>query len=182
MDIRRYKYEEYLKFFSTVFQDYQIFAFRLGENVAAESEYQEERVKKALEEAGFGERLASLEAGLHTQLFKRFSEEGVELSGGESQKVAIARCLYKDAPYVVMDEPTAALDPVAEAEIYQRMNRFTRDKGAIFISHRLSSCCFCDRVFVFEKGQLVEQGSHGELLAAEGRYRKLWDAQARYYA
>ena len=182
VDIRRYKYEEYLKFFSTVFQDYQIFAFRLGENVAAESEYQEERVKKALEEAGFGERLASLEAGLHTQLFKRFSEEGVELSGGESQKVAIARCLYKDAPYVVMDEPTAALDPVAEAEIYQRMNRFTRDKGAIFISHRLSSCCFCDRVFVFEKGQLVEQGSHGELLAAEGRYRKLWDAQARYYA
>ena len=83
---------------------------------------------------------------------------------------------------MVMDEPTAALDPVAEAEIYQRMNRFTRDKGAIFISHRLSSCCFCDRVFVFEKGQLVEQGSHGELLAAEGRYRKLWDAQARYYA
>lgn len=182
VDIRKYQYQEYLSFFSTVFQDYQIFDFKLGENVAAESEYDGEQVKEALENAGFGERLRTLADGLDTQLFKRFSEDGVELSGGESQKVAIARCLYKDAPYVVLDEPTAALDPVAEADIYQRMNRFTRDKGAIYISHRLSSCHFCHRILVFEEGRIAEQGSHEELLAAKGLYRRLWDAQAQYYA
>ena len=182
VDIRKYQYEEYLSLFSTVFQDYQIFAFELGENVAAESDYDPEKVKEALENAGFGERFKTMGDGLHTQLFKRFSEDGVELSGGESQKVAIARCLYKDAPYVVLDEPTAALDPVAEADIYQRMNQFTKDKGAIYISHRLSSCHFCSRIMVFEEGRIAEQGSHEELLAAGGLYRRLWDAQAQYYA
>ena len=182
VDIRSYNYGGYLEFFSTVFQDYQIFAFKLGENVAAESEYDRARAVKALEEAGFGERLKSLKEGLDTQLFKNFSEDGVELSGGESQKVAIARCLYKDAPYVVLDEPTAALDPVAEADIYRRMNRFTLDKGAVYISHRLSSCHFCDRILVFEQGEIVEQGTHEALLAAGGLYRRLWDAQAQYYA
>ena len=137
---------------------------------------------RSLEDAGFGERFRTLEKGLDTQLFKRFSDDGMELSGGESQKVAIARCLYKDAPYVVLDEPTAALDSVAETDIYQRMNRFTKDKGAIYISHRLSSCCFCHRILVFEEGRIAKQGSHEELLAAEGLYRRLWDAQAQYYA
>lgn len=182
VDIRKYQYEEYLSLFSTVFQDYQIFAFKLGENVASESEYDTARVEEALENAGFGERLKTLAEGLDTQLFKRFSEDGIELSGGESQKVAIARCLYKGAPYVVLDEPTAALDPVAEADIYQRMNQFTKEKGAIYISHRLSSCHFCHRILVFEEGRIAEQGSHEELLAAKGLYRRLWDAQAQYYA
>ena len=181
VDIRRLNYEEYLEFFSTVFQDYQIFALELGETVASEYEYEEGNVVKALEDAGFGDRLKTLEDGLHTQLYKRFSEDGVELSGGESQKVAIARCLYKDAAFVVLDEPTAALDPVAEADIYQRMNEFTSSKGAIYISHRLSSCHFCDRIFVFQEGSIVETGTHEELLEAQGLYRKLWDAQARYY-
>lgn len=182
VDIRKYRYEEYLEFFSTVFQDYEIFAFQLGENVAAESEYEREKAVKALEDAGFGERLNTLEKGLDTQLFKYFSEDGVELSGGESQKVAIARCLYKNAPYVVMDEPTAALDPVAEADIYQRMNEFTLEKGAVYISHRLSSCYFCDYILVFEEGGIVEQGTHEALLGRRGLYRKLWDAQSKYYA
>lgn len=182
VDIRKYRYEEYLEFFSTVFQDYRIFAFNLGENVAADSVYDRQKAVDALENAGFSERLKSLEKGLDTQLFKQFSEDGVELSGGESQKVAIARCLYKDAPYVVLDEPTAALDPVAEADIYQRMSGFTKTKGAIYISHRLSSCHFCDRIMVFEEGRIAEEGSHDELLAADGAYRKLWDAQAKYYA
>lgn len=181
-DIREYRYEEYLEFFSTVFQDYMIFGFQLGENVASESEYDEEKAVRALQDAGFGERLETMPDGLKTQVFNFFSEDGVELSGGETQKVAIARCLYKDAPYVVMDEPTAALDPVGEADIYQRMNRFTRDKGAIYISHRLSSCHFCDRILVFEEGKIAEQGTHRSLLDRNGLYRKLWDAQARYYA
>lgn len=180
-DIRQYRYDEYLALFSAVFQDYRIFAFELGENVAAESDYPEQKAVQALENAGFGERLSTLKDGLHTQLFKNFSDDGVELSGGESQKVAIARCLYKDAPFAVMDEPTAALDPVAEADIYQRMNRFIENKGAIYISHRLSSCRFCDRIFVFEGGRLREQGTHEGLLLADGLYRRLWNAQAQYY-
>ena len=180
-DIRQYRYDEYLALFSAVFQDYRIFAFELGENVAAESDYPEQKAVQALENAGFGERLSTLKDGLHTQLFKNFSDDGVELSGGESQKVAVARCLYKDAPFAVMDEPTAALDPVAEADIYQRMNRFIENKGAIYISHRLSSCRFCDRIFVFEGGRLREQGTHEGLLLADGLYRRLWNAQAQYY-
>lgn len=182
VDIKKYRYEDYLRFFSTVFQDYHLFSFKLGENVASESDYAEKDIEEALRNAGFDERLATLEEGLNTQLFHDFSEDGVELSGGESQKVAIARCLYKDAPFVIMDEPTAALDPVAEAEIYQRMNRFVGEKGAIYISHRLSSCHFCDRILVFEEGGIAEQGTHDALLSAKGLYEKLWTAQAKYYA
>lgn len=182
VDIREYNYDEYLSFFSTVFQDYSLFAFKLGENVASESEYVSEKVVDALNNAGLAERLATLNKGIETPLYKYFSEDGVELSGGESQKVAIARCLYKDAPYVIMDEPTAALDPLAEADIYQRMNQFVGDKGAIYISHRLSSCHFCDRIFVFESGAIEEHGTHNELLEAKGLYEKLWTAQAKYYA
>lgn len=182
VDIREYNYDEYLCFFSTVFQDYSLFAFKLGENVASESEYVSEKVVDALNNAGFAERLATLEKGIESPLFQYYSEDGVELSGGESQKVAIARCLYKDAPYVIMDEPTAALDPVAEADIYQRMNQFVGNKGAIYISHRLSSCHFCDRIFVFEGGSIEEHGTHNELLEAKGLYEKLWTAQAKYYA
>ena len=181
VDIRQYRYEDYLEFFSTVFQDYCIFAFTLGENVAAESDYSREKAVLALENAGFGPRLSTLEDGLDTQLFKNFSEDGVELSGGESQKVAIARCLYKDAPHAILDEPTAALDPLAESDIYQRMNRFVQEKGAVYISHRLSSCRFCHRILVFEEGRLEEEGSHEQLLAAKGLYFRLWNAQAQYY-
>lgn len=181
VNIRQYQYEEYLKFFSTVFQDYSIFAFQLGENVAAESVYDEKAAVRALENAGFGERLKNMPEGIHTQLYKYFYEEGVELSGGEGQKVAIARCLYKDAPYAILDEPTAALDPVAEADIYQRMNQFIQGKGAIYISHRLSSCHFCQRIMVFDAGKLLETGTHEELLGQQGLYHKLWNAQAKYY-
>ncbi len=180
-DIREYRYEDYLKFFSTVFQDFCIFALQLGENVASESVYNENDVIQALKNAGFEERLKTLPNGLQTQLYKYFYDDGVELSGGEKQKVAIARCLYKDAPYAILDEPTAALDPVAEADIYQRMNQFIEGKGAIYISHRLSSCHFCDCIMVFENGQLVETGTHEALLAAAGLYQKLWHAQAKYY-
>ncbi len=181
VNIRQYQYEEYLEFFSTVFQDYSIFAFQLGENVAAESVYDEKAAACALENAGFGERLKTMPEGLRTQLYKYFYEDGVELSGGEGQKVAIARCLYKDAPYAILDEPTAALDPVAEADIYQRMNQFIQGKGAIYISHRLSSCHFCRRIMVFDGGRLLETGTHEELLGRQGLYYKLWNAQAKYY-
>ena len=132
--------------------------------------------------AGFGERLATLEKGLDTMLYKNLSDDGVEVSGGEAQKIAIARALYKDAPFIILDEPTAALDPIAEAEIYSKFDEIAGDKTAIYISHRLSSCKFCDEIAVFHEGEIIQQGSHDELLADRGgKYYALWNAQAQYY-
>lgn len=120
--------------------------------------------------------------GLDTCLYKDFEENGVEISGGEAQKIALARALYKDAPFIVLDEPTAALDPVAEYEVYSKFNEIVGDKTAIYISHRLSSCRFCDEIAVFDNGQIVQQGNHEELVAdANGKYHELWYAQAQYY-
>lgn len=117
-----------------------------------------------------------------TTLYKDIDKDGVEVSGGEAQKLALARALYKDAPVVVLDEPTAALDPVAEHKIYQQFNAFVEGKTAIYISHRLSSCRFCDTIAVFKKGELVGAGTHDDLLAdADGEYSRLWNAQAKYY-
>ncbi len=117
--------------------------------------------------------------GLDTPLYKDFDKEGVEISGGEAQKIALARALYKDAPFIVLDEPTAALDPVSEYEVYSRFNAIAGDKTAIYISHRLASCRFCDKIAVFHEGQIVQTGRHEELIAdAVGKYHELWTAQA----
>ena len=122
-------------------------------------------------------------SGLDAYLYKDIDKEGVEISGGEAQKIAIARALYKDAPFIVLDEPTAALDPVAEAEIYEKFNDIAGDKTAIYISHRLSSCKFCDEIAVFHNGEVIQQGTHESLVADEsGKYYELWNAQAQYYA
>ena len=123
-----------------------------------------------------------MEKGLDTMLYKGVSEDGVDISGGEAQKIAIARALYKDAPFIILDEPTAALDPIAEAEIYSKFNDIAGDKTAIYISHRLSSCKFCDEIAVFHDGAVIQQGTHDELVADEsGKYYELWNAQAQYY-
>ena len=153
IDIRKYNYREYMNIFSVVFQDFQLLSQPLGQNVAGAADYDRERVEKALIDAGFGERLERLPKGLDTQLYKDFSDEGVEVSGGEAQKIAIARALYKNAPFIILDEPTAALDPIAEAEIYAQFNQIAGDKTAIYISHRLSSCRFCDEITVFDRGR-----------------------------
>ena len=105
----------------------------------------------------------------------------MELSGGEAQKIALARALYKDAPFIILDEPTAALDPIAESEVYTKFNELVGDKTAIYISHRLSSCRFCETIAVFDEGRLVQRGTHEQLLAADGKYAQLWNAQAQYY-
>lgn len=124
-----------------------------------------------------------LRAGLSTSLYKDFDENGVDISGGEAQKIALARALYKDAPFVILDEPTAALDPVAEFEVYSRMNQLIGQKSAVFISHRLSSCRFCDDIAVFHEGRLIQRGSHDALVGDRaGMYYQLWSAQAQYYA
>lgn len=182
IDIRKYDYRDYMNIFSVVFQDFQLISQPLGSNVAGSMVYDEAKVQKALTDAGFEERLGSLPDGLNTQLYKDFTENGVEISGGEAQKIAIARALYKDAPFIILDEPTAALDPVAEAEIYEKFNDIAGDKTAIYISHRLSSCKFCDEIVVFHKGSIIQHGKHEALLAEEnGKYYELWQAQAQYY-
>ena len=182
IDIRKYQYDDYMNIFSIVFQDFQLISQPLGNNVAGSVEYDRERAQKALIDAGFGDRLATMDKGLDTMLYKELSEDGVDVSGGEAQKIAIARALYKDAPFIILDEPTAALDPIAEAEIYGKFDEIAGDKTAIYISHRLSSCKFCDEIAVFHEGAVIQQGSHASLVADEsGKYYELWHAQAQYY-
>ena len=182
IDIRKYNDRDYMDVFSVVFQDFQLISQPLGQNVAGSSTYDEAKVRKALIDAGFGDRLETMPDGLNTQLYKDFTENGVEVSGGEAQKIAIARALYKDAPFIILDEPTAALDPIAEAEIYSKFNDIAGDKTAIYISHRLSSCKFCDEIAVFHDGGVIQRGTHTELVADEnGKYYELWNAQAQYY-
>lgn len=183
IDIRKYDYEEYMSIFSVVFQDFKLFSFSLGQNVAADMDYDAKRVEACLDAAGFDNRRTSMPDGLKTCLYKDFEENGVEISGGEAQKIALARALYKDAPFIVLDEPTAALDPIAESEIYSKFNEIVGNRTAIYISHRLSSCRFCDEIAVFDNGQIVQLGSHEELAAdAGGKYHELWNAQAQYYS
>ena len=182
VDIRYYDNEEYAKLFAIVFQDFNLFSFPLGENVAGDVDYDRDRAVKCLESAGFAERLEKMEKGLDTPLYQYDDENGVEISGGEAQKIAIARSLYKDAPFVIMDEPTSALDPVAEYEIYQRFDQMVEGKTSIYISHRMSSCRFCDNIIVFDEGKIIEQGSHDKLMSNKGLYSELWNAQAQYYA
>ena len=180
-DIREFRYEDYQRLFAVVFQDFQIFALPLGENVAASRHYDEARVRACLNQAGVSEFVNGLPKGLNQPLYT-VESDGVNISGGEAQKIAIARALYKDAPFVILDEPTAALDPIAEAEIYAGFQEMVQSKGALYISHRLSSCRFCDTIAVFHEGRLVQMGSHEELLESEdGKYYELWHAQAQYY-
>lgn len=185
IDIRKYDYDEYIRLFSIVFQDYKIFSFSVAENVAAGPEYDSERVVECLKEAGIYERISKMKHGIESRLLKDQQdndEEGIEISGGEKQKIALARALYREAPLVILDEPTSALDPLAEQDIYQRFNEMVADKTAIFISHRMSSCRFCDEVVVFDEGEIVETGRHEELVADTcGVYHRMWEAQAQYY-
>ena len=182
VDIKKYDYDEYMSIFSVVFQDFNLFAFTLGQNVAAAKEYNKSKVEECLKKAGFGERLAVMPEGPETYLYKAFSGDGVEISGGEAQKIALARALYKDAPFIVLDEPTAALDPISEYEVYSKFNEIAGDKTAIYISHRLASCRFCDNILVFDNGNVVQHGNHETLLAdTNGTYQELWHAQAQYY-
>ena len=169
--------------FSVVFQDFRLFALKLGENVASKVDYDADLVVDSLEKAGFANRLATLPDGLETYLYKEYDKDGVNISGGEAQKIAVARAMYKDAPFIILDEPTAALDPVAEAGIYSRFDEIAGDKTAIYISHRLSSCKFCDEIAVFHEGAVIQQGTHASLVEDKnGKYYELWHAQAQYYA
>lgn len=181
VDISKYDYDEYMRVFTVVFQDFRLFGFKLSENVAAGLDIDEDFCRSCLEKVGFGDKLAELPEGLQTYLYKNFDKNGIEISGGEAQKIALARALYKNAPFIILDEPTAALDPIAEAAIYKQFNGIVGDKTAVYISHRLSSCRFCDRIAVFDNGRIVQIGTHDNLSEEDGLYKELWKAQAAYY-
>lgn len=181
-NIKEYSYTEYLALFSVVFQDFKLTAFTLAENVAASKDYDEEKVLTCLKKSDFSIGKNKFVSGLKTNLYSYFDKNGVNVSGGEEQKIAIARSLYKDAPFLILDEPTAALDPVAEQEIYSNFNNMVKNKTAVYISHRLSSCRFCDEIVVFDSGRIVQHGTHENLMdETSGLYKKLYEAQAQYY-
>ncbi|MDR3122784.1 MAG: ABC transporter ATP-binding protein/permease [Treponema sp.] len=180
-DIQEFDFEDYENTLSVVFQDFALFSMTLREHVALGRDVEDSRIIEALRKSGFGEKLDSLERGLDTPLYKMFDESGIEPSGGEGQKIALARALLKDTPVVILDEPTAALDPRAEYEIYQNFNGMVQGKSAVFISHRLSSARFCDKVAVFKNGEIAEYGSHDELMKRNGLYHELFTMQAQFY-
>ena len=181
INIKEYSKESIISLYSVVFQDFKIFSTTLAQNISTNEEYDKERLYDALDKANIKDRVLKMENKECTYLYKDLDKAGVEISGGEAQKLALARALYKDAPIVILDEPTAALDPIAEHEIYNRFNSFVENKTAIYISHRLSSCVFCDKIAVFDKSKLVESGTHQELLTAGDKYVELLNAQAKYY-
>lgn len=183
INIKKYNYKEYMSVFSVVFQDFKLFALPLGQNVAASTEYDADKVQECLKLAGFDARSARMEKGLDTWLYKDCDADGVSISGGEEQKIALARALYQNAAFLILDEPTAALDPIAEAEVYSSFNEIVGNRTAVYISHRLSSCRFCDEIVVFDRGRIVQQGTHEELVEQTNcKYYELWSAQAKYYA
>lgn len=182
INIKKYDLKEYTRLFSVVFQDFQLFSVPLSQNVTTSLEYDQDKLYTCLDKAGIRERVASMPKQENSVIYRDFDENGIEISGGEAQKIALARALYKDAPFVILDEPTSALDPISEFEIYQRFNSFVEDKTAIYISHRLSSCRFCDEILVFDEGHIVQQGAHQALLQdTNGKYYRLWNAQSQYY-
>ena len=181
INVKEYTRESLNNLYSVVFQDYKILSLTVADNISASDECDKAKLYSALEKANIKDRIEAMPQKEKTYLYKDLDKSGVEISGGEAQKLALARALYKDSPIVILDEPTAALDPIAENEIYSRFNSFVENKTAIYISHRLSSCAFCDRIAVFDNAELVETGTHNELVSGNGRYAELWNAQASYY-
>jgi len=181
-DITPYNHRDYYRHFSAVFQDFSWFATTMAENIAqTDTDIDMARVKDCAEKAGLSEKLAGLPNGYDTHVGKAIYEDGAELSGGEAQRLMLARALYKDAPILILDEPTAALDPIAESEMYARYNEFTEGRTAVYISHRLASTRFCDRIILIDEGGIAEIGTHDELLRAGKKYAELFEIQSHYY-
>lgn len=183
LDVREYNRDKYYELFSAVFQQFSLLPTTFTEAVAEEevSLIDRERVEACLKKAGLWEKIVSLEKGMDSEYGKAVNDEGTELSGGQIQKLLLARALYRNAPIMVLDEPTAALDPIAESQLYETYNEVMKDCSAIFISHRLASTRFCDRIVLIEDGKIIEEGTHTELLAKKGRYYELYETQAKYY-
>ena len=185
INIKDFKIDEYRKMFSTVFQDFKLFAFTIKDNVSAmpneDQENIDEKVNNALSSVGLADKIKSLPKGINTYIEQIYDKEGILLSGGESQRIAIARALYKDSPIFILDEPTAALDPRVEYEIYSKFEEFTQNKTTLYITHRLASTRFCNKIIVLRNGEIIELGDHKELMKMNGYYAELFNMQAQYY-
>jgi len=182
IDIRKYRLSDYLRQISTVFQDYQLFPFTIEENInTSDAAADTDKIKKILGDIDMTERIEKLPNGIHSRLDKTIYDDAVDMSGGEKQKLAIARALYKEASLIILDEPTAALDPLAEAEIYEDFNSLVGDQTAIYISHRMSSSMFCDRILLLQNGEVAAFDTHENLMKSENLYRELFLTQAAHY-
>ena len=181
LDISNFNKEAYFKELGVVFQDSLVVATSVAENVACCSNYEVERVIQCLKDAGLYEKVQGMKQGIYTILTRKLDEEGVEFSGGETQKLMLARALYQNVPILILDEPTAALDPLAESAMYETYTSFGKEKTSLFISHRLSSTRFCDRICFMKDGEIVEEGTHEELMALGGNYANMFEIQSKYY-
>lgn len=181
IDISDMPYHQYIRHIGIVLQDFFLFAYSLKENIIFNSEYNEERFFTSIEKSGLTNKIRTLPNAIDTSIYRELDDNGIEFSGGEGQKLALARAIYKNADILILDEPTSALDPVAEYQLFSRLNEISDDKTTIFISHRLSSTYFCDNIIVLDNGCIGEQGNHEALMAQDGIYAQLYRAQAKYY-
>ncbi len=181
-NIKSFNRRDYYKFFTAVFQEFSVLDVTVAENVSQLAEnYDLDRVKDCVEKAGLTEKVNSLPGGLKTHIGREVYDDGIELSGGETQRLMLARVLYKDAPIIVLDEPTAALDPLAESDMYSKYNEMAKGRSSVYISHRLASTRFCDRIILIDNGIIAEEGTHEQLVTAGGKYAELYEVQSRYY-
>lgn len=181
IDVREFSKEAYFDLFSVVFQDAFTLPISIAENISLREDLSLQNIDRVLERAQLYDRVHRFPDGAHTMLNKELNHDAAELSGGEMQKLFLARALYKDAPIIILDEPTAALDPIAENELYLQYNEMTKNKTSFYISHRLSSTGFCDNILFFEDGQIIETGTHSRLMQKRGKYSEMFAAQSHYY-
>ena len=182
INIKEFNRREYYRLFSAVFQEFSILDATINDNITLEEDAtNSERVWEVISKAGLEVKVKNLPDGLNTIIGKKIYENGVLLSGGEEQRLILARALYKDAPILLLDEPTAALDPIAENDIYHKYNSMTNGKTSVFISHRLASTRFCDRILLLDNGRIIEEGTHDSLILSNGEYAKLFNVQKKYY-
>lgn len=181
IDIRTIPYKEYTKYLGIVLQDFCLFAYSVRENIVFDRAENRNKLNDAIQKSGLADKIASMKNGVETFITKRFDNEGIDFSGGEGQKLALARVLYKNAGLLMLDEPTSALDPIAEYELFSRLDGLSEGKATLFISHRLSSTKFCDRILVLQDGSIIEEGTHSELMKKGGVYQKLFSTQSKYY-
>ena len=180
-EVSEYNIHDYHSLFSAVFQTFRFLPVSIAQNIAPEEEADTAKLEKCVELAGLADKVNSLENGIYTPLVKEINPGGTELSGGEAQKLLLARAIYKDAPMLILDEPTAALDPIAESGMYMKYNEIAKDKTSVFISHRLASTRFCDRIILLDGGEIIETGTHDELVKQGGKYAELFGIQSHYY-
>lgn len=181
VDVREYDKRQYWNLIGAVFQDFSLPALGIGNVISCMNDFDEQKERAILQKVGMDKWLSKQELTFDRCVYNDFSDNGIEISGGESQKIAIARAVYKDAPIMILDEPTAALDPISEASIYRDFHEICKDKSCVFISHRLYSCRLCDFILVLHNGKLIQQGTHEELVGYAGKYKELWDSQAGLY-